>query len=248
MLGHDAARAEGGRWLLRMEDLDAGRVRAEYHDGIEDDLRWLGLGWDGPVLRQSERAAAYEAALGALRARGLLYPCICTRRDLAAAAPQEGDAAAPYPGTCRALSEAEAAASGRPYAWRLAPEGVVLDGLGFEEVGAGRVAVDPAVLARLGDPVLWRKEGLAAYHLAVVVDDAHQAVTRVTRGADLRAATHLHVLLQALLGLETPAYRHHRLIRDEAGKRLAKRDDARALATLRAQGATPGDIRRMVSL
>ena len=260
MLAHDAAHAAGGRFLLRIEDLDAGRSREGFAAAIAEDLRWLGLRWDGPVLRQSGRADAYAQALARLEALGVLYPCGCTRADIAAAAaaPQEGADAPPvYPGTCRNRT----APPDGPVAQRLdlarALEalGPSLPRLGFTEIGAGPQGetgwrpLDPdALLRREGDAVLARKDAAAAYHLAVVVDDAAQGVTHVTRGEDLFAATALHVVLQALLGLPTPAYRHHRLIRDASGQRLAKRDDARSLASLRDAGASPDDVRAMVGL
>jgi len=256
---HDAARAGAGRFLLRIEDIDAGRCRPEYEAGIVEDLAWLGLRWDAPPLRQSTRLPAHAEALARLRAMGLLYPCACTRADIAAAmsAPQEGaGAAAPYPGTCRGREGV--GDDGRPVALRLDMARALAlagPGLWFEELGAGpdgetgRIALDPAaLLATVGDVALARKDVATSYHLAVVVDDAFQGVTHVTRGRDLFAVTPLHRLLQALLGLPTPRWRHHRLIRDAAGRRLAKRDDARALAALRAGGATPQDIRRMVGL
>ena len=265
LLAHDAARAAGGRFLLRIEDLDRGRARDAFAEGIEADLRWLGLRWDGTPLRQSTRGAAYAAALARLRSAGLLYPCVCTRREIAAAlsAPQEGAEEPVYPGTCRGADPARLLASGRPIAWRL-DLAAAFDALGgpeaaralaLEEIGAGpagetgRVPLDPGRLAaRLGDVALGRKDAPASYHLAVVTDDAAQGVTHVTRGEDLFESAMLHRLLQALLDLPAPVWRHHRLIRDEAGRRLAKRDDARALATLRAEGATAEDIRRMVGL
>jgi len=204
------------------------------------------------VLRQSRNLPAYAAALDRLAARGLVYPCRCTRADIraAAAAPQEGAEGIVYPGTCR----------GRPMAEMRPGDAVRLDvaaalaaagPLDWRELGPlapGLHPVDAAGLAGLGDVVLARKDIGAAYHLAVVVDDAAQAVSHVVRGADLLAATPLHRLLQALLGLPAPVWHHHRLIRDGAGRRLAKRDDARALATLRAEGATPAEIRRLVGL
>jgi glutamyl-Q tRNA(Asp) synthetase len=215
-------------------------------------LTWLGLAWPEPALRQSANLAAYAAALDRLAARGLVYPCRCTRADIraAVAAPQEGAGAIVYPGTCR----------GRPMAEMRQGDAVRLDvaaalaaagRLDWHESGPlapGRHAVDAAALAPLGDVVLARRDIGAAYHLAVVVDDAAQGVSHVVRGADLLEATPLHRLLQALLGLPVPVWHHHRLIRDAAGRRLAKRDDARALATLRAEGATPADIRRLVGL
>jgi len=265
----DAAKAAGGRFLLRIEDIDLGRAREAHVQAIFEDLGWLGVTWEEPVLRQSSRFAAYGAALERLKAQGLIYPCFCTRREIAAAldAPQEGGPdGPPYPGTCRDLSEADHAAhraAGREAAFRLdmrkaaaalgGPRAVAA--LWFEELDAGpqgetgRIALDPdALIERAGDVVLARKDAPTSYHLSVVVDDAHQGVTHVTRGRDLFPATPIHRLLQALLGLPTPLYRHHRLIRDDAGKRLAKRDSAPALADLRAQGATPQDVRAMVGL
>ena len=259
-LAHDMARAAGGTFLLRIEDLDRDRCRAEYEAALCEDLRWLGLDWPEPPLRQSARSDAYAAALGPLTDAGLTYPCSCTRGDIARAlsAPQEGDPATGpdgpiYPGTCR----------GRPMADARPGDAVRLDmaravaglshSLGFLETGEGaarHVTVTPdALTGTVGDVVLARRgTGATAYHLAVVVDDAHQGVTHVIRGRDLAAATPIHVLLQRLLGLPTPVYHHHRLIRDETGKRLAKRDDARAIARYRAEGASPADIRRMVGL
>ncbi|GMG84462.1 tRNA glutamyl-Q(34) synthetase GluQRS [Paralimibaculum aggregatum] len=258
-----AARAAGGRFLLRIEDLDRGRAREAFVAGIFEDLAWLGIDWDGPALLQSDRLEAHAAALAALERQGLTYRCRCTRRDIAeaAAAPQEGAAPAAgpdgpvYPGTCRGLG----LAPGEGLAVRLdmARALAALEGrpLGFEETGAGpagetgHIPLDPAaLLAGVGDVVLARRDGAPAYHLAVVVDDAFQQVTHVTRGADLFPATPIHRLLQALLGLPVPVWHHHRLIRDEAGRRLAKRDDARALASLRAEGATPADIRARLGL
>lgn len=267
ILAHDLARARGGRFLLRIEDIDRARARPEWDRAIRDDLRWLGLGWDGPVLRQSERLARYGAVLEALWARGLLYPCTCRRADIEAAlgAPQEG-AAPPfgpdglvYPGTCRP----NAPPSGpRPAdaVLRLDMARAVAElgegpGLGFAESGAGPAGETGAIAlaasalpASLGDIVLARREMGTSYHLAVVLDDAAQGVDLVVRGQDLFEATAIHVVLQRLLGLPVPDYHHHRLIRDEAGKRLAKRDDARAIAKYRAEGASPEDIRRMVGL
>lgn len=256
LLAHDLARAAGGRFLLRMEDTDPDRCRPEHEAAILDDLGWLGLTWDGPVLRQSDRIARYDARLEPLAAKGLLYPCSCTRADIRAAlsAPQEGVDHAVYPGTCRG----RAMASRRPgdalrldmaAAFRALGDRTV----GFTETGpahAGRhVVKEDAARWLIGDVVLSRKgEEVVAYFLASALDDADQGVTHVTRGEDLFAFTPVQVLLQVLLGLPTPIYHHHALIRDEAGRRLAKRDDARALARYRAEGATPADIRRMVGL
>ncbi|MGE0255265.1 MAG: tRNA glutamyl-Q(34) synthetase GluQRS [Alphaproteobacteria bacterium] len=245
-----AARAAGGRFVLRIEDLDTGRARAEHEQAMLDDLRWLGLDWPAPPLRQSTRGAAYNAALAALDARGLLYPCFCTRRDIqdeiarAASAPhlvRHGPDGPLYPGTCRALPAAERrarVAAGEPHALRLdvARAEAAAGPLDWVDRGRGRQRATPGLF---GDVVLARKDIGAAYHLAVVVDDAYQEVTLVTRGEDLFAASHLHRLLQALLGLPVPEWHHHGLVCDHRGRRLAKRDDALALATLRQRGTTP---------
>jgi glutamyl-Q tRNA(Asp) synthetase len=256
ILAHDMARAAGGRFLLRMEDTDLARCRPEWERLIEADLRWLGLSWDGPVWRQSDRIAAYAGRLAPLAARGLLYPCSCTRADIraAASAPQEGAALGVYPGTCR----------GRPMASRRPGDALRLDlgrafdalageELAFTETGEahrGRHPIDRAqAMARIGDVVLSRKgEETVAYFLASSLDDSDQGITHVIRGEDLFDFTPVQVILQHLLGLPTPVYHHHRLIRDDRGRRLAKRDDARALAKYRAEGATPADIRAMVGL
>ncbi|WP_372886776.1 tRNA glutamyl-Q(34) synthetase GluQRS [Shimia sp.] len=267
LLAHDMARAAGGRFLLRIEDIDSTRSRPRWEQQIYQDLAWLGITWDAAPMRQSERLPAYRAALQALWARGLLYPCTCKRRDIAtaASAPQEG--AAPvhgpdglvYPGTCRDKARDAAAPLPEGAALRLdmgralASLGVAPD-LGFEDSGEAtaaqaRIRLTPAALRDgVGDIVLSRRDFPGSYHLSVVIDDAAQGVTKVIRGADLFEATQIHVVLQRLLGLATPRYHHHRLIRDAAGKRLAKRDDARAIAKYRAEGASPADIRRMVGL
>lgn len=267
ILADDMARDRGGVFLLRIEDIDQSRSRPAWEAQIFDDLAWLGLDWPKPVMRQSERLDAYRSALAVLWRRGLLYPCTCTRRDIAAAAaaPQEG--APPhgpdgtiYPGTCRP----DAAQPRRD----APPEGAALRldmraakrALGpappdfFEEGAApdGRTgtitACWDAVHDGIGDIVLARPAMGTSYHLSVVLDDAAQAITLVPRGADLFDATIIHVILQRLLDLPTPTYHHHRLIRDDAGKRLAKRDDARAIAKYRAEGASPADIRRLVGI
>lgn len=244
--GWRAARESGGRFLLRIEDIDRARCRPDYEAAIRDDLAWLGLDWDGPVRRQSEHFAEYRKALSELEAMGLLYPCFCTRKETAreiarAGVAPHGSEGTLYPGTCRALGPAERAAriaEGCAYALRLdVAEAVRRTGpLTWHEDGKGTIAADPA---SLGDAVLARKEIPASYHLAVVCDDAAQGVTLVTRGEDLFHATHLHRLLQALLGLPSPRYRHHRLLVDGRGKRFAKRDRAATLEALRAQGAGP---------
>lgn len=250
--GWQAAQDGGGRFLLRLEDIDRGRCRDEYAAAIIEDLRWLGLCWDGEVRRQSEHFEDYRAALDRLDRLGVLYPCFCTRREIQAeiagadAAPQ-GEAAPPYPGICRRLTPEERAArlrAGRDYALRLdtASALALIGPLDWVEHGVGeprRVAAEPALI---GDVVLARKDTPASYHLAVTLDDALQGVTLVTRGADLAPATHIHRLLQALLGLPTPRYRHHPLLTDAAGRRLAKRDRALTIRALREAGMTPREI------
>ena len=237
---HDHARAAGGRFLLRIEDIDGTRSREGFVAGIAEDLAWLGLTWDGPVLRQSTRLAIYDAALAGLRDRGLLYPCFCTRADIAASvsAPHHGPDGLVYPGTCRHLPAGEAAAqiaAGAPHAWRLATDRAVAQAgpLDWTDTLAGPQRADPAAF---GDVVLARKDAPASYHLAVTIDDAAQEITDVVRGRDLMRATDIHRLLQALLGLPTPRYRHHPLLLGPDGTRLAKRNGAPALADLRAAG------------
>ncbi len=243
------AREAGGRFLLRLEDIDPTRCRAEFAASILEDLAWLGLDWDGEVRVQSQHLTAYRAALDALAARGLLYPCFCTRADIqqSAAAPHTPDGVPRYPGTCRALSHDERAAriaGGERYALRLdmARALTARAALTFDEAGEGAIACQPG---QFGDVVLARKDAPASYHLCVTHDDALQGVTLVTRGADLKPATHLHRLLQALMGWPAPAYAHHPLLTDAAGRRLAKRDRAATLRDLRAQGHTPGAVRTL---
>ncbi len=250
-----AARAAGpdGRFLLRIEDLDAGRARADYEAAITEDLAWLGLAWEPQVLRQSDHLPVYAAALQGLIDRGLCYPCFCTRREIQteiaamAGAPQGPDGPI-YPGTCRSLEASERAAriaAGQPYAWRLAVDRAAREAgpLHWHDLAQGRIAATPAIF---GDVLLSRKEGAAvAYHLAVVLDDARQGVTLVTRGLDLLPSSHLHRLLQALLALPVPRWHHHRLVTDEAGRRLAKRADALALRSLRERGLGPQAVRRL---
>ena len=269
LLAHDLARAAGGDFLLRIEDIDQTRARPEWEDLICEDLAWLGVRWDGPVMRQSERMAHYGAALDALWSRGLLYPCTCTRRDIAAAlsAPQEG--ADPrggpdgpvYPGTCRPEVSHRVPASARPTvrhlrldmsaALQVLKRANAAD-LTFTETGpahGGQIALShEACLSGIGDVVLARRDFGTSYHLSVVLDDAAQGISHVVRGEDLFDATPIHVVLQRLLTLPVPVYHHHRLIRDDSGKRLAKRDDARALRKFREDGLTPDDIRAMVGL
>ncbi|MBV8169667.1 MAG: tRNA glutamyl-Q(34) synthetase GluQRS [Alphaproteobacteria bacterium] len=246
-----AARAAGGRFLLRLEDIDRGRCRPAFATGIIEDLTWLGVRWDGAVRVQSEHFGDYRSALDRLRERGLLYPCFCTRKDIqdeiarAGHAPHGPDGVL-YPGICRGLDAADAErriAAGTPYALRLDMAralAVTSSPLTFADRDAGTVSADPA---QFGDVVLARKDVPTSYHLAVTVDDALQGVTLVTRGLDLLASTHVHRLLQALLDLPVPDYHHHRLLTDAAGERLAKRADAVSLATLRAQGETPAALR-----
>jgi glutamyl-Q tRNA(Asp) synthetase len=249
------ARGTGGRFLLRIEDIDRGRCRPEFTDAILEDLAWLGLDWDGPVRRQSEHFDAYRRALDQLDAAGLLYPCFCTRAAIQAEIARAG--AAPhgsegplYPGTCRGLSAAERQgriAAGESYALRLdvAQAAARVGPLEWEDSEAGRVVADPL---SHGDVVLARKETPASYHLAVTVDDALQGVTLVTRGRDLFGATHMHRLLQALLDLPTPRYWHHRVLTDPSGKRFAKRDRSLTLRALREAGKSPAEVRKMAGV
>ncbi|MSP47858.1 MAG: tRNA glutamyl-Q(34) synthetase GluQRS [Alphaproteobacteria bacterium] len=252
LLGHRRARDAGGRFLLRIEDIDGTRCRPEFVDGILEDLAWVGLDWDGEVRRQSQRMADYRRGLDRLETSGLLYPCFCTRTEIKAEIERSG--AAPhgpdgplYPGTCRALDEPERRAriaAGRPHALRLdmARARAAAGYLHWHDRRLGDRAAEPE---RFGDVVLGRKEMPASYHLAVTLDDALQGVTLVTRGEDLLASTDVHRLLQALLGLPTPAYEHHSLIVDAEGRRLAKRDAAPTLAALRQAGRSPADVRAM---
>lgn len=235
---HDYARDRGGRFLLRIEDIDGTRSRTEHVAAILEDLAWLGLTWDGAVTFQSQRIDRYRAALDQLKAMGLIYPCFCTRADIAAAgAAPHGPDGAIYPGICRGLdAAARAARIDRPHAWRIdsAKAAERAGPIRWLDEIAGAQAADPATF---GDVVLARKDAPSSYHLAVTVDDAAQGVTHVVRGDDLFAATHVHRLLQALLDLPTPVYRHHPLLRDSAGDRLAKRHGAPTLEDLRRGGA-----------
>jgi glutamyl-Q tRNA(Asp) synthetase len=237
---HDLARAKGGQFLLRIEDIDSTRSREAFVAGIKEDLRWLGLTWDGPVLRQSARMRVYADALERLKAMGLVYPCFCTRAEIAASASAPHGPEGPvYPGTCRPLSETERAARmHEPHCWRIDMTAAVArtGPLRWHDDQAGWVEADPP---SAGDVVLARKETPTSYHLAVTIDDAAQGITDVARGVDLFEATHVHRLLQALLGLPTPLYHHHPLLVGADGKRLAKRNGARPLSELRAEGADP---------
>ena len=258
LLAYDMARAADGVFKLRIEDIDQSRARPEWEAQIYDDLHWLGVTWDGDVMRQSDRQDSYEAALDALWQRGLLYPCQCSRADIAAAAhaPQEG---APllgpdgviYPGTCRP-DIAPKGPRPRDVPLRLnmahACAQVNLPTQITDEVAGPMQITSDMLRNAVGDIVLSRRDMGTSYHLSVVLDDAAQDITHVVRGQDLFEATSIHVLLQQLMGLPTPTYHHHKLIRDDAGKRLAKRDDARAISLYRQNGATPEDIRRMIGL
>lgn len=240
VLAHDRARAAGGRFLLRIEDTDVGRCRPAFVEGIVDDLGWLGLRWDG-VAVQSERLALYDDALERLRALGVAYPCFCTRgaiaQEVAASlhAPHGPDGPL-YPGTCRGRADGPTrVAAGEAHSWRLdAARAAVLAGpLAFEEDGVGAAAVEPGLL---GDLVLKGRDRPASYHLAAVVDDGAQGVTHVVRGRDILPSTHPQRLIQALLVIAPPVYRHHPLVGDAQGRRLAKRHGAPTLAAWRAAG------------
>jgi glutamyl-Q tRNA(Asp) synthetase len=241
------AREAGGRFLLRLEDIDVARCRPAFAEAVMQDLAWLGIDWDGEVRVQSRHLPEYRAALDALAARGLLYPCFCTRADIlqSATAPHAPDGTAVYPGTCRRLSADERQAriaAGQPYALRLDMARAHIPALTFEEDGEGTVICRPE---QFGDVVLARKDAPGSYHLCVTHDDAVQGVTLVTRGADLKPSTALHRLLQELLGWPVPVYAHHALVADSAGRRLAKRDKAATLRDLRAQGHTAAEVRAM---
>jgi glutamyl-Q tRNA(Asp) synthetase len=259
----DAARVSKGEFLLRIEDIDFNRSRSEFETAIHEDLAWLGLSWPSPVWRQSERMSAYNSAMNHLISQDICFPCNCTRRDItqALSAPQEGDHqrfgpdGTVYPGTCRnrtmaEYTEADAIRLDIRKAVRML--GRDLQSLMFTEIGSGQPdnhhISEQSLIETCGDIVLARRDIGTSYHLAVVVDDAAQQIDCVTRGQDMFEATQIHRLFQALLSLPTPTYRHHKLIRDENGKRLAKRDDARAIRTYRQRGLTPKDVRRLVGL
>lgn len=259
LLAYDLAQAAGGAFLLRIEDIDQSRARPEWEKLIFDDLAWLGLEWERPVMRQSTRQSVYDAALDTLWERGLLFPCTCSRADIAAAAsaPQEG---APmlgpdgviYPGTCRpGIPFSGPRPHDIPLRLDMKRACALLEGpLSFVEEG-GDTAREITMTAQqmissVGDIVLARRDMGTSYHLSVVIDDAAQEITHVVRGRDLQDATPIHILLKHLLGLPHPRYHHHRLIRDDAGKRLAKRDDARAISLYRNDGYSPDDIRAML--
>ena len=261
LTAYDMAQTAGGLFHLRIDDLDQSRSRPEWEAQIYDDLHWLGLDWPTPALRQSDRLPRYRDALNSLWDQGLLYPCSCSRADIraAASAPQEG---APlhgpdgliYPGTCRPQSPPTGPMPDSPLRLDTARALARLQApLSFTETGQGpdgeTGTITPQDMVQtVGDVALARPGMGASYHLSVVCDDADQVITHVIRGQDLFTATQIHVLLQRLLGLPTPIYHHHRLIRDHEGRRLAKRDDARAIATYRTMGKTPDDIRQMLGL
>jgi glutamyl-Q tRNA(Asp) synthetase len=235
LCAHDFARQNGGAFLLRIEDIDPGRARTAFVDGIFEDLIWLGLEWDGEITYQSERIDLYAEALERLKATGLVYPCFCTRADIAASASApHGPEGTVYPGTCRGMESPDLT---RPHAWRLdVAQAMASAGPLYWMDDHTEVQAEPA---RFGDVVLARKDAPASYHLAVTVDDAAQGITDVVRGRDLYACTDVHRLLQALLDLPTPTYRHHALLADAEGGRLAKRHGAPTIADLRSGGADP---------
>ncbi len=252
LFAFESAQRTGGRFLLRLEDIDFTRCRREWETSLLEDLAWLGIRWESPVRRQSEHVSEYSAVAESLRHRGLLYPCFCTRKDIqrevdAAGGAPHGSEGPLYPGLCRDLSEDERQiriTAGESFALRLnlkLATKVAGRELEWIDLDQGPQTARPELL---GDVVLVRKDIGCSYHLAVVCDDALQGVTRVTRGLDLFEATHLQRLLQELLGLPTPEYHHHHLIRDPSGKRLAKRDEAETLHSLRTRGVSPSDIRK----
>ena len=265
LLNFDLARQSGGRFLLRIEDIDAARCRPEYEAAIYEDLAWLGIAWETPVRRQSEHFAAYREAIEKLSALGLIYPAFESRAEIArlvqvreavAPWPRDPDGAPLYPGTAQSLVPAERErliASGAPFALRLDMRAALarVGRLAWTERGAGPNGESGDVEARpeaWGDVILARKETPTSYHLSVVIDDALQGVTEVVRGEDLFWSTSVHRLLQQLLGLPAPVYRHHRLVRDAAGQKLAKSTGATGLRELRAAGATAAKIRQLAGV
>ena len=236
-MGHAHARAGGGLFRLRIEDLDPGRCRPEYVDGILEDLCWLGIRWDGDLIVQSRRTALYQQAMDRLKFDGLVYACFCTRAEIAQSltAPH-GDAGSLYPGTCRPLPDDPERRASTPHCWRLdSAKALEVAGLpGWTEADGRRFESKPG---DFGDAILARKDAPSSYHLACVVDDADTGVNLVVRGEDLRPSTATQRLLQSLLGLPEPAYLHHPLVTHEDGSRLAKRDRAPTLAAMREEGA-----------
>jgi len=265
LLNFDLARERGGRFLLRIEDIDATRCRPEFEAAIYEDLAWLGICWETPVRRQSEHFARYREAIEQLSSQGLIYPGFESRaeiarlvaqRESAAPWPRDRDGAPLYPGTAKSLAPDQRErliAQGAPYALRLDMAAALTRAraLAWTERGEGPSGESGAVTARpeaWGDVILARKETPTSYHLSVVIDDALQGVTDVVRGKDLFWSTSVHVLLQHLLGIPQPAYRHHRLVVDASGQKLSKSTQATGLRELRGQGATPADVRRLVGL
>ena len=262
ILAFDMAKANGGEFLLRIEDIDQSRARPKWTQQIFDDLKWLGLAWPEPVMVQSDRQDIYNAALDHLWSHELLFPCTCNRKDIliSASAPQEGvpllgPDGIVYPGTCRQSISDTINDRPKNVALRLDVQSCVADTFEYLETGSGPKGETGTVpifnieiIDEVGAIVLARKDMGTSYHLSVVLDDAAQGITHVVRGRDLFEATKIHVLLQRLLDLPTPIYHHHALIRDDQGKRLAKRDDARAISKYRDEGYTPDDIRKLVGL
>lgn len=247
LMNFEAAKSSGGRFLLRIEDIDAARCRPEFESAVYQDLAWLGLEWQKPVLRQSTRMSAYRAALAKLQDLSLLYPCFCTRQNLARIATTfDPDGTAIYPGLCKQLSKAEQAhrMSLEPYALRLDMARAAQTNLAWQN-DAQTITATPQIW---GDVILARKYLGTSYHLAVTLDDAVQGVTHVVRGQDMFASTHIHRLLQHLLGLPTPLYHHHAVLRDDTGGKLSKSRLSKPLRTWRVEGASPLDVRKMIGL
>lgn len=251
-VAYDWAQRHGGKMLLRFEDIDVTRIREEYYGAIEEDLQWLGIKWSGTPLRQRNRSVIYQQALEKLRSLGVLYPCFCTRKEILqmASAPQQGDdqEALQYPGKCRDLPSElvqKCMVQQKTWAWRLhAKRAAELCGsMHWHDQRLGKVAMNPSLL---GDVVIARKDIGVSYHLAVVIDDADQDVDMITRGDDLCSSTHVHVMLQKLLGLSQPQYWHHPLVCDVHGRRLAKRHDALSLRTMRENGTTAEQVRQQI--
>ena len=253
LVAYEVARESGGQFLLRIEDTDTSRARPEYEQAIFDDLKWLGLTWEMPVMRQSERSAAYSSAIDALRAHELVYPCFCTRKEIQAEIENMGHAphgpdGPIYPGTCRGLDDVQRSTKmeeGVPFALRLNVAKALKETgpLHWNDKKRGKIEAKPE---EFGDVVLARKDTPTSYHLSVVLDDDLQDISLVTRGQDLFEATHIHRLLQELLGLKVPDYDHHPLMTDDDGKRYAKRDKSKTLKALRESGCSPEDVRKMV--
>lgn len=263
-MNHDMAKASGGRFLLRIEDIDLTRCTAEFEEMIYRDLAWLGLDWEMPVRRQSEHFDAYRDALDRLRSMGLVYPTFLTRGDVKARVtayeadgknwPRDPDGSPLYPDDDKLRSVADQAhliAEGIKHAWRMdVMKAMALVGtqLSWQETGTGHPETIPADPTIWGDVILSRSDAPSSYHLSVVVDDALQGITHVVRGKDLYAATAIHRLLQELLDLPEPIYHHHRLILGGNGRKLSKSEDSTGIAALRDEGLLPGDIRRLVGL